>query len=71
MIVGVPKEVKADEYRIAMLPVGAEELTAAGHAVLDRGGGGARQRDPRMSFIPSAGRDDGPRRLGDLGEAPT
>ncbi len=34
MIVGVPKEVKADEYRVAMLPVGAEELTAAGHTVL-------------------------------------
>ena len=26
MIVGVPKEIKADEYRVAMLPVGAEEL---------------------------------------------
>lgn len=40
MIVGVPKEVKADEYRIAMLPVGAEELTAAGHTVLIEAGGG-------------------------------
>ena len=28
MIVGVPKEIKAEEYRVAMLPVGAEELTA-------------------------------------------
>jgi alanine dehydrogenase len=33
MIVGVPREVKADEYRVAMLPVGVEELTAAGHQV--------------------------------------
>jgi alanine dehydrogenase len=40
MIVGVPKEVKSDEYRIAMLPVGAEELTAAGHTVLIEQGGG-------------------------------
>ena len=40
MIVGVPKEVKADEYRIAMLPVGAEELTAAGHTVLIEEGAG-------------------------------
>src|ERR1700733_5165516 len=40
MIVGVPKEVKADEYRIAMLPVGAEELTAAGHSVLIEVGAG-------------------------------
>lgn len=41
MIVGVPKEVKADEYRVAMLPVGAEELTAAGHTVLFEAGAGA------------------------------
>jgi alanine dehydrogenase len=40
MIVGVPKEVKADEYRVAMLPVGAEELTLAGHTVLVEAGAG-------------------------------
>ena len=40
MIVGVPKEIKADEYRVAMLPVGAEELTAAGHTVLVEAGAG-------------------------------
>ncbi len=40
MIVGVPKEVKSDEYRVAMLPVGAEELTAAGHTVLIEEGAG-------------------------------
>ncbi|MBX7104972.1 MAG: alanine dehydrogenase [Gemmataceae bacterium] len=34
MIVGVPKEVKTDEYRTAMIPVGCEELTRAGHKVL-------------------------------------
>jgi alanine dehydrogenase len=34
MIVGVPKEIKSDEYRVAMLPVGVAELTAAGHKVL-------------------------------------
>lgn len=40
MIVGVPKEVKSDEYRVAMLPVGVEELTKAGHRVLiERGAG--------------------------------
>ena len=26
MIVGVPREIKADEYRVALLPVGAELL---------------------------------------------
>ena len=34
MIIGVPKEVKADEYRVALLPVGAELLTQDGHSVL-------------------------------------
>ena len=27
MLVGVPKEIKTDEYRVAMIPVGVEELT--------------------------------------------
>ena len=34
MIIGVPREVKPDEYRIAMLPVGAQLLVQDGHAVL-------------------------------------
>ncbi len=34
MIVGVPKEIKKDEYRIAMLPVGVHELKKHGHEVL-------------------------------------
>jgi len=34
MIIGVPKEVKKDEYRVAMLPVGAELLTQNDHTVL-------------------------------------
>jgi alanine dehydrogenase len=34
MIIGVPKEIKLDEYRVAMLPVGVEELTRRGHKVL-------------------------------------
>ena len=40
MIVGVPKEVKADEYRVAMLPVGAEELSNSGHTLLLEAGAG-------------------------------
>ena len=41
MIVGVPRESKRDEYRVALLPVGAEELVRAGHAVLIERGAGA------------------------------
>ena len=33
MRIGVPKEVKSDEYRVAMLPVGVDLLTKAGHKV--------------------------------------
>ncbi|HSU65917.1 MAG TPA: alanine dehydrogenase, partial [Tepidisphaeraceae bacterium] len=33
MKVGVPKEIKSDEYRVGMMPVGAEALTRAGHEV--------------------------------------
>ncbi|HZU38237.1 MAG TPA: alanine dehydrogenase [Gemmataceae bacterium] len=40
MIVGVPKEIKTDEYRVAMIPVGVEELTRAGHRVLIQAGAG-------------------------------
>jgi alanine dehydrogenase len=40
MIIGVPKEIKQDEYRVAMLPVGVEELVRRGHQVLvERGAG--------------------------------
>ena len=33
MKVGVPKEVKSDEYRVAMMPVGVELLVKSGHEV--------------------------------------
>ena len=38
--IGVPREIKADEYRVAMLPVGVEELTQAGARVLIESGAG-------------------------------
>ncbi len=41
MIVGVPKEIKAHEYRVGMLPVGVEELRRSGHRVLIEQGAGA------------------------------
>ncbi len=34
MIVGVPKEVKNHEYRVAMVPAGAKSLVADGHTVI-------------------------------------
>ena len=38
MIIGVPKEIKTNENRIALVPAGAEALVAAGHTVLRRAG---------------------------------
>ena len=40
MIVGVPSEVKKDEYRVGMRPVGAEVLTKQGHTVIVQSGAG-------------------------------
>jgi alanine dehydrogenase len=34
MLVGIPKEIKAHEYRAGILPVGVEELFRAGHRIL-------------------------------------
>ena len=40
MRIGIPAEVKSDEYRVSMLPVGVELLCRAGHSVLvERGAG--------------------------------
>ncbi len=40
MKVGVPTEIKDDEYRVALTPVGARELTEHGHEVLIQAGAG-------------------------------
>jgi alanine dehydrogenase len=34
MIVGVPKEIKREEHRVAVTPVGTAELAKGGHSVL-------------------------------------
>jgi alanine dehydrogenase len=40
MIVGVPTEVKPDEYRVALTPAGVRELADAGHRVVVQAGAG-------------------------------
>jgi len=40
MRIGVPTEIKADEYRVALTPAGVRELTARGHQVLVQAGAG-------------------------------
>jgi alanine dehydrogenase len=41
MIIGVPKEIKEQEYRVALLPSGAYQLVKLGHEVLVERGAGA------------------------------
>ena len=40
MKVGVPTEIKADEYRVALTPSGVRELTDHGHSVCVQAGAG-------------------------------
>lgn len=51
MIVGVPREVKEDEYRVAMLPVGVEELVARGHRVVVEAGAGLGSGLPDHDYL--------------------
>lgn len=40
MIIGVPKEIKVQEYRVGLVPGGAKQLVDAGHGVLVQRGAG-------------------------------
>ncbi|MEK6609947.1 MAG: alanine dehydrogenase, partial [Gemmatimonadota bacterium] len=40
MIIGVPKEIKTNEYRVAVVPAGVEVLASRGHQVLVEPGAG-------------------------------
>jgi len=51
LIVGIPKEIKRDEYRVAILPVGVEELSRAGHQVLVETGAGLGSGIPDEMYI--------------------
>lgn len=41
MIIGIPKEIKSDEYRVSLPPAGVRELVSRGHQVLVETGAGA------------------------------
>jgi len=40
MIIGVPKEIKTDEFRVGMTPSGVRELTKYGHSIIVESGAG-------------------------------
>ena len=50
MIIGIPKEVKDDEYRVAITPAGVRELTSAGHTVFVEAGAGVGSSMPDDEF---------------------
>jgi len=62
VIVGVPKEIKTDEYRVAITPIGVRELAERGHEVLIEKGAGegstiddAQFESQGATIVPAAG----------------
>ncbi len=51
MQVGVPRELKDHEYRVAITPTGVQELTDAGHQVLVEHGAGAGSALPDDDYV--------------------
>lgn len=51
MIIGIPSEVEADEYRVAITPAGVRELTHAGNTVLLQEGAGVGSRLADADYI--------------------
>jgi alanine dehydrogenase len=51
VIVGIPNEVKEDEYRVAITPAGVRELTAAGNTVYVERGAGEGSSFPDTDFV--------------------
>ena len=50
MIVGVPKEIKPEENRVAVVPAGVEALVARGHTVLIEKGAGIQSGFPDGAY---------------------
>ena len=53
MIIGVPKEIKTQEYRVAMTPAGVQQLVLHGHTVLveQAAGSGSRFSDADYAAV--------------------
>jgi alanine dehydrogenase len=67
MRIGVPTEIKPDEYRIAITPAGVRELTARGHDVLVQAGAGEGSAMPDEQFRAQGARivSDAPKLFGE------
>ncbi|MBJ7348621.1 MAG: alanine dehydrogenase [Thermoleophilaceae bacterium] len=56
MIVGVPSEIKTDEYRVALTPAGVRELTKRGHEVIVQAGAGEGSALPDDLYVEQGAR---------------
>jgi alanine dehydrogenase len=54
--IGVPKEVKNNEYRVAITPIGVHELVAHGHEVVVEREAGAGSSIPDEEYVAAGGR---------------
>src|SRR3954454_14902663 len=56
MNVGVPTEIKPDEYRVALTPAGVRELVDAGHTVIVQSGAGEGSALPDERYVEQGAR---------------
>ena len=56
MLIGVPKELKNHEYRVAITPAGVHELSGRGHRVLVERGAGAGSALPDAEYVSAGAR---------------
>ena len=56
MIIGVPKETKTNENRVALVPAGCEAFAAAGHTVIVEKGAGLGSGFPDDAYSEVGGR---------------
>lgn len=56
MIVGVPREIKEDEYRVALVPAGVTRLKREGHTVLVEAGAGKGSGIPDRDYAQAGAR---------------
>jgi alanine dehydrogenase len=56
MRIGVPTEIKSDEYRVAITPAGVRELSARGHEVIVQAGAGLGSALPDAQFVAQGAR---------------
>jgi alanine dehydrogenase len=56
MKVGVPTEIKTDEYRVALTPAGARELVEHGHEVIVQAGAGEGSTIPDSEYMAQGAR---------------